>query len=190
MFKKIISTIGVRFHAGVCILAVTFLAGCTGLPKNVEPVKNFKLNQYLGTWYEVARLDHSFERGLSHVKAEYVLKEGGGITVKNTGFNQEKNTWSEAEGRAYFKGDQQTGHLKVSFFGPFYASYVIFYLDDYQHAFVSGYNHNNLWLLSRTPTVSQKIKDTFLTTAKQKGFDTSELIWVDQTPLPAHTLTQ
>lgn len=168
----------------VLFTCIIFMYGCTGLPENVAPVKNFELNQYLGTWYEIARLDHSFERGLSHVQAQYTLKEGGGITVTNKGFNKKENTWSEAEGKAYFKGDKNTGHLKVSFFGPFYASYVIFYLDDYTHAFVSGYNHDNLWLLSRTPTVSEQVKQTFLTTAKQKGFDTSELIWVDHTPLP------
>jgi len=125
---------------GVCAVLAVFLVGCTGLPKNVEPVQDFKLDNYLGTWYEIARLDHSFERGLSHVKAEYILRDGGGIIVKNTGFNQKDNAWSKAQGKAYFKGSEELGHLKVSFFGPFYASYVIFYVDDYQHAFVSGYN--------------------------------------------------
>lgn len=91
-------------------------------------------------WYEIARLDHSFERGLEQVTAEYSLREGGGVQVKNRGFSNKKNKWSEAEGKAFFVGKASEGYLKVSFFGPFYGSYVVFELDkdNYQYAFVSG----------------------------------------------------
>ena len=58
-----------------------FLTGCVGIPANVTPVQNFKLEKYLGTWYEIARLDHSFERGLTHVTAEYSLRDDGGVNV-------------------------------------------------------------------------------------------------------------
>jgi len=168
----------------VILLSVVLLSGCTGLPKGVEPVQGFELQRYLGKWYEIARLDHRFERGLSHVSATYSLRDDGGVEVLNRGYSAGAQAFEEATGKAYFKEAPETGHLKVSFFGPFYGSYVVFELDpDYQHAYVAGYNHNYLWLLSRTPVVSDEVFDAFIASAQQKGFEVSELIRVDQTPL-------
>ena len=158
------------------------IGGCTGLPKGVQPVDHFQLNQYLGKWYEIARLDHSFERGLSHVSAEYSLRKDGGVKVINRGFSTEDGTWKEAEGRAYFVRNKNEGYLKVSFFGPFYGTYVVFDLDQkaYQHSFVAGYNKSYLWLLSRTPTVSDKLIQAFIEKSKALGFNTDELIFPEQ----------
>lgn len=152
------------------------------MPTQVQPVTNFELKKYLGKWYEIARLDHSFERGLNQVTAEYSLKEDGGVKVINRGFSLETNQWEEAEGKAYFVNGTDEGYLKVSFFGPFYGSYVIFELEenDYNYAFVSGPNNDYLWLLARTPTVSPEIINAFETQAAERGFDTSKLIYVAQ----------
>jgi apolipoprotein D and lipocalin family protein len=158
------------------------LTGCLGYPANVEPVTNFELNKYLGKWYEIARLDHSFERGLEYVSAEYSLREGGGVRVKNTGYSAEKDKWSEAIGKAFFVRGPNEGYLKVSFFGPFYGSYVIFELDkeNYQYAFVSSSSDSYLWFLSRTPTVSNELKEKFKKRAEELKFNTQDLIWVNQ----------
>ncbi len=157
------------------------LAGCLGMPNSVKPVSNFDVQNYVGKWYEIARLDHSFEEGLSQVTAEYSLKDDGGVSVLNRGFLAEENQWEEAEGKAYFVNGESEGYLKVSFFGPFYGSYVVFDLDTehYQYAFVSGPNTDYLWLLARTPTVDQQIIDRFVKMAKERGFDTDKLIFVD-----------
>lgn len=157
------------------------LISCTGIPKGVVPVKDFDETRYLGKWYEIARLDHSFERGLSKVTAEYELRSDGGIKVINRGFSVAENKWKEAEGKAYFVGERNNGHLRVSFFGPFYGSYIIFDLDqeNYQYAFISGYNTSYLWLLSRTPTVSKEIKAQFVKKSKELGFDTNGLIFAE-----------
>ena len=122
------------------ILSMLFLAGCTGVPEGITPVTGFQLERYLGKWYEIARLDHSFERGLSHVTAEYSMRPDGGVKVLNRGFSAEKNRWKEAEGRAYFADGPGKGHLKVSFFGPFYGAYVILELDkeNYQYSLLCG----------------------------------------------------
>ena len=157
------------------------LNACTGHPQNIKPVEGFQLERYLGTWYEIARLDHSFERGLEQVTATYSMREGGGVRVLNKGFNIRNNEWSEAEGKAFFVKDEATAHLKVSFFGPFYGSYVVFQLDpDYQTAFVVGHDLSYLWLLSRATTVSVETKTRFLQNIKANGFDVDELIWVNQ----------
>ncbi len=152
------------------------------MPEGVVPVKNFNVSRYLGKWYEIARLDHSFERGLSNVAAEYELRSDDGINVINRGFLAKENKWKVAEGKAYFVGSPDEGHLKVSFFGPFYGSYIIFDLDqeNYQYAFVSGYNTSYLWLLSRTPTVSEAVKERFVEKSKELGFDTNALIFTEQ----------
>jgi apolipoprotein D and lipocalin family protein len=157
------------------------LAGCTGLPKDIEPVTGFDQDRYLGTWYEIARLDHSFERGLSQVSAEYIPNDDGSIKVINRGYNAEKGEWKEAQGRTKFVGDSDVGHLKVSFFGPFYASYVVFELDeDYSTAYITGYNRNYLWLMSRTPEVSAEVLEAFRERAEAEGFELGELIVVEQ----------
>lgn len=152
------------------------------MPEGVVPVKNFNVSRYLGKWYEIARLDHSFERGLSNVTAEYELRSDDGINVINRGFLAEENKWKVAEGKAYFVGSRDEGHLKVSFFGPFYGSYIIFDLDqeNYQYAFVSSYNTSYLWLLSRTPTVSEDVKERFVEKSKELGFDTNALLFTEQ----------
>lgn len=157
------------------------------MPESVTPINDFELDRYLGKWYEVARLDHSFERGLEQVSAEYSLREDGGVVVKNRGYSTEKQEWKEASGKAFFVNEQDKGHLKVSFFGPFYGSYIIFELDkeNYQYAFISGPNVKNLWFLSRTPTVKKEMMDHFIKQAKALGFNTEELIFVNQTPAKA-----
>ena len=161
-------------------LLVLLLSACVRQPDGIEPVDNFDLNRYLGTWYEIARLDHSFERGLEQVTAEYSMREDGGVRVINRGYRTEDNIWKEAEGRAYFVNEPDQGFLKVSFFGPFYGSYIVFELDqkDYQYAFISGPDKSYLWFLSRTPTVSEELKQRFVDRAGQLGFDTEKLIFV------------
>lgn len=164
------------------LLSLFVLFGCTSKPEDVEPVQNFELKPYLGKWYEIARLDHSFERGLTNVTAEYELREDGGVTVINRGYSKEKQSWKQAEGKAYFVDEPSIGHLKVSFFGPFYSSYIVFYLDkNYDYAFISGYNHDYLWLLSRKPEVDTTTLERFKRLAEEKGFNMDELILVEQT---------
>jgi apolipoprotein D and lipocalin family protein len=156
------------------------LGGCVGKPANVEPVANFQLDRYLGRWYEVARLDHSFERGLSKVSAEYSLRDDGGVRVINRGYDAEKGEWKEAEGKAYFVQTPDTGYLKVSFFGPFYGSYVVFALDqeNYQYTMISGPDTDYLWILARQPVLDDGIKTTLIEKAKSLGFATDQLIFV------------
>ncbi|GEK12224.1 lipocalin [Aliivibrio fischeri] len=175
MFKSI-SKVGF----GAVILMM--LNGCLGMPKGVEPVTGFELNRYLGTWYEIARLDHSFEDGLSQVSAEYSINEDGSVKVINRGFSDQDQQWSEALGKAKFVNGSDEGYLKVSFFGPFYGSYVVFELDkeNYQYAFVSGPDLDYLWLLSRTKKVDQEVIERFVSTAQSLGFKTNELIFVEQ----------
>ena len=169
-----------KLWAGLSLSLI--LSACTGIPEGVTPVSGFDLDRYLGKWYEIARLDHSFERGLSRVTAEYSLREDGGVRVLNRGFSADKGEWNEAEGRAYFVESEDLGYLKVSFFGPFYGSYIVFYLDSeqYQYAFVSGPDTSYLWLLARTPKIGSDVLQRFTDRAAELGFDTDSLILVDQ----------
>jgi len=153
--------------------------GSTGVPKGIEPVTNFTLEKYLGTWYEVARLDHKFERGLERVSATYSLRDDGTVNVLNKGYSTSSEKWKEASGRAKFVLDESTGYLKVSFFGPFYGSYIVFELDkDYQYALVSGPDRGYMWLLSRTPEIDKSRYESLLAIASDNGFDVSKLIVV------------
>jgi apolipoprotein D and lipocalin family protein len=163
------------------LLLSPILAGCLGYPESVKPVSGFQIQNYLGEWYEIARLDHKFERGLDNVTAVYSLRDDGGVKVQNRGYSEKKDEWKEAVARGYFVEQQDVGYLKVSFFGPFFGSYVIFELDDREYAFVCGSNTSYLWLLSREPKVSEQIKKKFITKIEKLGFDSKKLIWVSQT---------
>jgi len=157
---------------------VLMLGGCLGLPDGVQPVQGFAIAGYLGTWYEIARLDHSFEKGLSRVSARYTLHENGSVRVVNRGYEAETGEWKRVEGKARFVSSRETGYLKVSFFGPFYSSYVIFELEPmFQYAFVCGSTKDYLWLLARTPVVDQAVKNKFVARAKELGFATENLIF-------------
>jgi len=166
--------------AVILFLFSPMLAGCLGMPAGVEPVAGFELDRYLGTWYEIARLDHSFERGLEKITADYSMRDDGGVRVLNRGWSVEDLAWEDAEGKAYFVEDPGTAYLKVSFFGPFYGSYVIFELDktDYNYAFISGPDLSYLWLLSRTPDPDPALLERFREEAAQLGFDAGSLILV------------
>lgn len=164
------------------LVSVLFtLNGCLGMPEQVKPVTGFELDRYLGKWYEIARLDHPFERGLSDITAEYSLRDDGGVRVLNRGFSVANKEWQEAEGKAYFVSSETEGYLKVSFFGPFYGSYVVFELDkqDYQYAYISGPNTDYLWLLSRTPSVDPQVMNKFKAMSRARGFDVDQLIIVE-----------
>ena len=173
-------------------LCCFMLVSCTGLPDPIKPVSDFEIKRYLGVWYEIARLPHSFEEGLENITATYSARDGGGVTVINRGFDVAANRWKTAEGRAFFVDRTNVGHLKVSFFGPFYGSYVVFRLDrpNYQYAYVTSYNRKYLWLLARKPAVSEKVRQDFISTSKSLGFDTGKLIFVSHAEtVPAQPVT-
>lgn len=165
----------------IMMLMVLIFSGCVKVPEGIEPVKEFKLDRYLGSWYEIARLDHSFERGLQQISATYSLRDDGGVKVLNRGFNVKANEWSEAEGKAYFVESPDIGYLKVSFFGPFYGSYVIFDLDpNYRYVMIAGPDKSYLWILSRSKTLDKETLDRLIAKAKAAGFDTDKLIFPKQ----------
>lgn len=162
-------------------LLVLTSACSTSLPKGIEPVTGFEAERYLGTWFEIARLDHRFERGLQEVSATYSRRDDGTLRVVNRGWDVAAEEWNIAEGRAKFAEDEDTGWLEVSFFGPFYGTYAVFELDeDYSRAYVSGDDRSYLWFLSRTPEVEPEALEAFRERATELGFDLAELIVVDQ----------
>ena len=159
---------------------ILLLSGCVSIPEGIEPVKNFQAERYLGTLYEIARLDHSFERGMQQVTAEYSLRDDGGIKVINRDFKEAEQEWAEAEGKAYFVEDQNTGYLKVSFFGPFYGAYIVFDLDEnYQYSLITSSNKSYLWLLARTPQSDAAQQQRLLKRITELGFARDQLIFVE-----------
>ena len=159
------------------MIALLF-AGCGNAQKvDNTPVAALDLNRYLGDWYEIARFDHRFERGLDFCKANYALSEDGKIAVTNTGIKEGQNKTSN--GKA--KTTDAPALLRVSFFGPFYSDYRVMLLDaDYQWALIGSKSAKYLWILSRTPELPKETLDTILAEAQRRGYDTSKLIWVRQ----------
>ena len=158
------------------------LSSCASVPSGISPVRDFDVSRYLGRWYEIARLDHSFERGLQNVTADYALNEDMSLAVLNRGYDPQKRKWKEAKGRAYFVEEADTGSLKVSFFWPFYGGYNIIDLDKdaYSYALVCGPDLGYLWILSRTPHLDEALKKKLVEKARALGFDTERLIFVKQ----------
>ena len=165
------------------LLLITFLlTGCTGIPEGVTAVDGFDAKRYLGTWYEIARLDHRFERGLDNISATYTLRDDGGIDVVNKGWISQSGEWKKAEGVAYFVEQPDKGRLKVSFFGPFYGGYNIIELDkkDYAYSMVAGPDKSYFWILSRTRQLPKETLDALIDKAKNLGFATDKLIFTKQ----------
>ena len=160
------------------IALVAAVAGCVSGPKvDNAPVAALDLNRYLGEWYEIARFDHSFERGIEQAKASYTLNEDGTIKVVNSGIKAGKPKTAIGKGKL----TDTPALLRVSFFGPFYADYRVMKIDtDYAYALVGSGGADYLWMLSRTPKLADDAKSELLAEAKRRGYDTEKLIWVKQ----------
>ncbi|WP_272956287.1 lipocalin family protein [Comamonas piscis] len=174
------------FRATAMALVITgaavALPGCAvSVPQGVQPVSGFDASKYMGTWYELARIDHRFEKGLTQVTATYRLNADGSVTVLNRGYDAAKQEWREAEGKARFLGQSDKAALKVSFFGPFYGGYNVVSLDDqYQTALVIGSSLDYLWILSRSKTIPEAQLQALLQKAQALGVDLAQVIRVEQ----------
>ncbi|MBD3391065.1 MAG: lipocalin [Chitinivibrionales bacterium] len=160
---------------------VLFLSGCAtmaGAPK-FPPATPFELERYLGTWYEIARLPNSFEKGLTHVTATYSLRDDGKVNVLNQG--RLDGDTSAIVGKAKIAGDSAAGHLKVSFFWIFYSDYIVVEVDSsYTHALVAGGSHKYLWILARAPMLDPAVCDRLVARAAALGFNTGQLYFTPQ----------
>ncbi len=163
------------------LISISLMFSCQSIPKKAVAINNFDVKKYLGKWYEIARFDFKFERGLNNTTATYTKKSNGTIGVLNRGFNYEKKYWKEAKGKAKFRTkNNNIAELKVSFFGPFYAGYNVIAINgNYDYALVAGSSLDYLWILSRTTSIPKSVKDDFLKKAKAIGYDTSRLLWIE-----------
>ncbi|MCI2081840.1 MAG: lipocalin family protein [Bacteroidales bacterium] len=154
------------------------LSSCASIPKGATAVTGFDKTKYLGKWYEIARLDFKYERGLNNTTAQYSLNGDGSIRVENSGYDYAKKVWKKAVGKAKFIKDDNVARLKVAFFGPFYGGYNVIAIDpEYKYALIAGNNLNYLWILSRENTIPEEVKENYLFVAANLGYDTSKLVW-------------
>jgi apolipoprotein D and lipocalin family protein len=161
-----------------------FLNSCSRqtIPEKAKAVQNFEKEKYLGKWYEIARLDFKFEKGLNNTSAEYSLKENGTIKVDNKGYDVKNDKWKQSIGKAKFVGEENVAMLKVSFFGPFYGGYNVVAIDkEYKYALVAGGSLNYLWILSREKSIPLEVTSDYLKIAEDIGYKTADLIWVQHT---------
>lgn len=168
--------------------ALAFIVGfftfnaCANIPEGAIAVKPFDSERYLGKWFEIARFDFRFERGLNNTTAYYSMNQDGSIRVENRGFDYTKKIWKKAVGKAKFVTTSDEARLKVSFFGPFYGSYNVIALDsNYRYALIAGSDLSYLWILSRETTLPEDVKQNYLDLAKKIGFEVNNLIWVEHT---------
>lgn len=162
------------------LIGLALLSGCsTRPPPGITAVSPFDLQRYQGRWYELARLNHRFERGLTDVSATYQLQPDGSVRVINRGFDAAKGEWREAIGKALLTDAPTTASLKVSFFGPFYGGYHVAALDtDYRWALVVGPDRGYCWILARDKQLAPAQRDAIVARAQSLGIETSALIWV------------
>ncbi|HQW11649.1 MAG TPA: lipocalin family protein [Saprospiraceae bacterium] len=182
--NKIIKSVIAAFSGAAAVGIVAYLNGKRreGILEEYDVVRPFSLNKYLGKWYEIARFDYKYERNLENVTAEYLLNEDKSVRVVNSGYDILQSKWKSTVGKAKFASREDTGVLKVSFFGPIWSYYYILEVtDDYKCALVTGDNKNYLWILAREKEISEDIKKQFLDKAIALGFDTNRLYWVVHT---------
>ena len=181
MEKKHDKAIVPWFLIGILLLSL----GCVKPQKIMDKsvVKELDLEKYLGTWYEIARFDHRFERGLVGVTANYSMRDDGKIKVINNGYKESlSGKFSEAIGKAKIPDPKnEPAKLKVSFFWFFYGDYYIMELDkNYQWAIIGSSSDNYLWILCRTPQMDKIIYLECLDNLTKRGYDVSMLIKVEQ----------
>ena len=159
-----------------------FFSACDATEIDNSTVKSVDLNRYLGSWYEIAKYDHVFERGLDYAMANYTLRDDGKIKVLNSGHLKTLDgPYKESIGKAKARRNGKPGQLEVSFFGPFYGDYDILELaPDYSYSVVGSSSPRYLWILSRTPQLTASTKGKILRNLQQRGYDVSKLIWVEQ----------
>lgn len=165
------------------VVSMSFLMyGNQGIPKGISVVEGFDGKRYAGTWYEIARLDHGFEKGLNHVSAEFSPREDGGFDILNKGFNAKTGAWENSKAKAFFIDRPDLGRMKVSFSGPFYGAYNIIDLDkeNYSYAMVTGPKTHYFWILSRQKTIDPAIMQKLVQKAIGLGFKLDKIIYVDQ----------
>ena len=164
------------------LLLPIILLSLTGCSKSYPPLNTVPavdIQKYLGTWYEIARYEHYFEKGCSDVSATYTIKEDGDIKVINR-CTKEDNQKTSVTGVAYAT-DASNSKLKVSFFRPFYGNYWIIMLDEqYKYAVVGDPSREYLWILSRTPTLDKETTQMILQKLPDMGYTTDKLIWTPQ----------
>ncbi|QOP41157.1 lipocalin family protein [Sulfurimonas marina] len=159
----------------VIILVVLFFTACTSHYPSLKTVEQVDIKRYSGTWYEIARYEHFFEKGCSDVNATYTLKKDGDIEVLNQ--CMKPDGLSRAKGVAYAV-DKTNAKLKVSFFRPFYGDYWILMLgDNYEYALIGEESREYLWVLSRTPAMDESLKEKIVTKLPEFGYGTEKLLW-------------
>lgn len=165
--------------AALAALSAASRAVMTRVPRGIEPVSGFDARLYMGRWYEIARLDHRFERGMTDVTADYALNEDGSVRVINSGVRNGRR--KSVEGTARFKGDPDVASLAVSFFPGFPGGYHVFALDEgYQWAMISGPDRGYLWILARQPGMEEELYRQLVGIAEDRGFPVDGLIRVEQ----------
>lgn len=145
-------------------------------------VEEFDISRYLGGWFEIARYDHSFERGLVGVTANYSLRDDGKIRVINSGYKNNLNgEFSQAIGKAKIPDSKnEPAKLKVSFFLFFYGDYYVMELDkDYQWAVIGSSSDDYLWILSRKAQMEEELYQELLARLQKRNYDISKLIKVE-----------
>lgn len=175
--SPVLITVGLAALAG----ALLYAARSPRIPKGIAPVEGFNLDRYLGKWYEIARIEHVFEKGLQRTQAEYSTRTDGAIQVINRGFDPKRNEWKIVYGQAEPTIAPDIAALKVSFFRPFYAGYNVVALDkDYQWAMVVGDKLDYFWILSRTPSLPDAVEKQLVRQAQLLGIDTQKIVWIHQ----------
>lgn len=171
--------IRVFFLPGLLLCLLSVAAGCRSSGgTGITPAGGFELERYLGRWYEIARMNFTFERNMSNVSADYSLDGDGSVKVLNRGYNFVQRKWKQIEGRARSSGRSGDGALRVSFFGPLRSDYIVLAVDEsYNYALVAGGGRDRLWILSRKPTMPEGVRRQYVAMAKSLGYRTDLLVW-------------
>lgn len=165
------------------LILIIVLMGCSLASTKLSPPveSNFQPELFLGEWYEIARLPNWFEKNLIRVTATYIAKNENSLRVINKGFDSKKKKWKEAKAIAKYAKEPSIGHLRVSFFRPFYTDYFVLEVgENYQYALIGGNSPDYLWILARQKTLDSTITDALLKKAEQLGYQVENIEFIEQ----------
>ncbi len=169
-----------RGAAALIVLCALLAGGCATGPAKppLQTVRALDLDRYLGTWYEIASYPNRFQRGCVATRATYSRLPDGAIRVVNECRQDTlEGKLRTIEGKAWVVGDAANpARLEVQFFWPFRGNYWVIGLDpDYQWAIVGEPSRRYLWILARTPHISEQLFDELVAKAREAGYDPARI---------------
>jgi len=167
----------------IALLAATLLLGaCAARGPEMQTVDHVDLERFMGDWYVIANIPTFLEKGAHNAVESYALDDDGTIATtfvfRDGDFDGEEKRYTP---RGFVRDDGTNAHWGMRFIWPIKADYRIVYLDeDYSQTVIARQKRDFVWIMARTPDISDTDYDRLVDLVASLGYDTSKIERVPQ----------